>query len=100
MTELKNITAIVMAILEDNPQTRNSDEFLWIQVLKYYGVPTDEINLEKFMITRSLRGFPSLETVGRCRRKAQAEHPELKAIDSVKEGRAENEEIFRAWAVS
>ena len=43
---------------------------------------------------------PTIETVSRLRRKAQQEHPELKANAEVTAFRAEREEQFRAYARS
>ena len=98
MTELKNTTLLVKQVLETVPAARNSDNLLFIEVVKIINVnlifrPLAEVltNLKKY-------DLPSIETVGRCRRKLQAEFPELKAKKFVQEVRDDREEEFREWA--
>jgi len=42
-------------------------------------------------------GFPSYETVGRARRKLQANHPELCGNSNVEAQRMLNEQVFRDY---
>ncbi len=98
MTELKTTTLLVKQVLETVPAARNSDNLLFIEVVKIINVnlifrPLAEVltNLKKY-------DLPSIETVGRCRRKLQAEFPELKAGAAVQDFRGDREEEFREWA--
>lgn len=98
MTELKNTTLLVKQVLETVPAARNSDNLLFIEVVKIINInlifkPLAEVltNLKKY-------DLPSIETVGRCRRKLQAEFPELKAAAAVQGIRGDREADFREWA--
>ena len=100
--ELKTTTDIVKYILQKYPKTRNSDNELYLKVLTVIGnkngihisnmpVPTFFMHLNEF-------GFPSIETVGRVRRKVVETHPELAGNSTVEAQRILNEETFRDYA--
>ena len=102
LKELNTTTELVKNILEEYPETRNSDNALYIQVLNVYGKHKG-INLENMSVLRFFMqikdiGVPSIETVGRCRRKIVETHPELAGNDVVEGHRTLNEESFRAYA--
>ena len=99
--ELQTTTELVKGILERCPETRNSDNALYIQVLNVYGEQKG-INLEDMSVVRFFMhikdmGVPSIETVGRCRRKVVETHPELAGNDTVEGYRTVNEESFREY---
>lgn len=100
--ELRNTTALVKAILEEDKQARNSDSFLYFQVLKRLGkdknLDLDYVSVTVFLLNMSEWGFPPFESVRRARQKLQAEFPELSANKTVAAHRAENEEAFRQFA--
>lgn len=100
--ELKTTTDIVKYILQKYPNTRNSDNELYLKVLHVIGdkkgiiiwnmpVPTFFMRLKEY-------GFPSFETVGRVRRKVVETHPELAGNITVEAHRILNEETFRDYA--
>ena len=105
MSELKTTTDMVRVIMTADPKTRNCDNLLYIRFL-------DELSRQKgqadylymtvidFFANISALGVPTIETVGRCRRKLQEKHPELRAVKAVEDFRAEREEQFRAYARS
>ena len=102
--ELKTTTGLVKAVLEKEPQARNSDSFLYFKILKKIG---DEkgIDIEKMPVTSFLlhikdSPFPAFETVRRTRQKIQAEFPELSGNREVQRYREENEVVFREFARS
>lgn len=101
-SELKNTTALVKAILEENKQARNSDSFLYFQVLKKLGkergFDLDYVSVTTFLLHMAEWGFPPFESVRRTRQKLQAEFPNLCASEKVAEQRAENEEVYREFA--
>ena len=75
MGRLKNMQAKVEYLLKIYPITRDNDEMLICAVYsRYYNVDMDE-SFGKVMSNDKL---PSFETIGRCRRKAQEQHPELR----------------------
>ena len=103
MNELKNTTALVKSILEQDKRCRNSDSFLYLKVLsavgKQKGIDLEKMSVPYFLLNLHGAGFPGFETVRRTRQKLQQHHPELAACDAVEGFRMENEKEFRAYAV-
>lgn len=102
MKDLKNTTALVKSILEQDKQCRNSDSFLYLKVLsaaaKQKGIDLEKMTVPYFLLNLHGAGFPGFETVRRTRQKLQQHHPELAACERVEGFRAENEQEFRAYA--
>lgn len=102
MNELKTTAALVKHILETNPQARNSDSFLYLQVIQYeanlMGIDLRSMTVTRFLLGITSFGFTGFETVRRARQKIQAQYPELAANKSVSAARMENEKDFRAFA--
>lgn len=100
--ELRNTTALVKAILEQDQKARNSDSFLYFRLLSKLGeekgLNLDNIPVTVFLLSMAEWGFPPFESVRRARQKLQAEFPELSANETVAAHRAENEEAFRDFA--
>lgn len=103
MNNLKQTSQLVKSILTDNPRTRNSDSFLYLQVLKHYaretGNPVHEMSVQAFLFYMGELGVPPFETVRRTRQKVQQMHPELAANATVSQMRRENEAAYYAYAV-
>lgn len=99
---LHTTTDIVKNILQECPEARNSDNVLYLQVLKVLGerkgVSLENMSVLSFFLNIKEMGVPSIETVGRCRRKIVETHPELAGNDTVEGFRAANEEEFREYA--
>lgn len=93
---------MVKHLLETNPQTRNSDSLLYLQVIQHEahikGVNLHVLSVAHFLVSMNSMGFTGFETVRRARQKIQAQYPELAAKDSVSAARAENEKNFRDFA--
>lgn len=102
MLDLKNTTALVKSILEQDKQCRNSDSFLYLKVLSTVaqrkGIDLEKMTVPYFLINLHGAGFPGFETVRRTRQKLQQHHPELAACEAVEGFRMENEAEFRAYA--
>ena len=102
MNELKNTTALVKSILEQDKQCRNSDSFLYLKVLstaaKQKGIDLEKMTVPYFLLNLHGAGLPGFETVRRTRQKLQQHHPELAACEAVEGFRAVNEQEFRAYA--
>lgn len=96
MTKIKDAEKKVEYILSEIPETRK-DDFILIAVFKdfYFNGYT----MEQCMLNHNELGFPSFETITRCRRKIQAKYPEL-ANSKVQEMRADREQDFKAYALS
>ncbi len=100
MKKLRTTTKVVKQVLEAVPAARNDDKELYLHVLSKLNMDY-LLNYPFAMVLHKLEdlGVPSMETVGRCRRKIQAEFPELRANAEVQGFRSELEAEFRAWAV-
>lgn len=102
MLDLKNTTALVKSILEQDKQCRNSDSFLYLKVLsaaaKQKGIDLENMTVPYFLLNLHGAGLPPFESVRRARQKIQASYPHLAACESVEGFRAENEAEFRAYA--
>lgn len=102
MNELKNTTALVKTILEQDKRCRNSDSFLYFRVLsvvaKQKGITLDFMTVPDFLLNFHGRHFPPFESVRRARQKIQEHNPELAACEAVEGFRMENEADFRAYA--
>lgn len=92
---------LVKALLEDDERCRNSDSYLYLQVVKVVAVKKG-IDLKEITIPEFLLGmgdmFPPFETIRRTRQKVQQHHPELCACERVQSFRADNEKAFREFA--
>lgn len=103
MNNLKQTSKLVKHILETNNRARNSDSFLYLQVLKHYaeqtGMPVHEMSVQSFLFYMGDLGVPPFESVRRARQKTQAKHPELAANATVTQMRLENEADYYAFAV-
>ena len=102
MVDPKTTTSIVKAILEENEQARNSDSYLYLEVLDLWGEQHDidviQWPVEKFLLDMAKLGAPPFESVRRTRQKVQQTYPHLAACDRVAEQRMANEEVYRAYA--
>lgn len=98
--KLRNMTELVRTIMEQQPETRSSDNLLYIEVLKRC-TSQNVLNMPVWAFYQHQREWqlPSIETVGRCRRKAQQENPHLKAKPEVEGFRYDNETKFIEFAV-
>ena len=98
--ELKQLKDIVIETLKQFDFTRGDDDLLYLNVLvKLDGKrPTEDlivdIRLADFFTNRKRYGFPSFESVSRCRRKAQEENPDLRPPKKIQEARRMQEEKF------
>lgn len=104
MKDLKSIRALVKTILEEDPQARNSDSYLYLRVLdiiaKRNGVNLRNISVIDFLVNLPVSAFPPFESVRRSRQKVQEKNPDLCACEKVSEYRAEEEEVYREFARS
>lgn len=95
-----NVQERVKKILEEEPEARNSDEFLISKVDTQINPAISKMPYFDVMQNRRKYGLPSCESVRRCRQKLQAEHPELGPTKRVRSYREELESIFEDYARS
>lgn len=98
MLEIETTEKLVMQILQENEKARNSDNYLIIKVYERIYPPVAEMPFNVVLSHRKDYGLPALETIGRARRKIQANHPELCACDEVRTSRVALEDDFREYA--
>ena len=104
MRDLKTVSALVKQILEKNVEARNSDNILYLEVLRYYSseksIDLYHLSVPDFLMKLEQKGFPAFETVRRSRQKVQATYPDLAATGAVGAFRARNEKVYREFAKS
>ena len=93
----------VERILRSVPEARNSDNLLYAIILQEYGkragVRPLEMSVGEFLRHHKSYGLPTIESVGRCRRKVQEEIPELRADKAVADGRFDMETEYIRFGV-
>lgn len=101
MENLKSVSKLVKAILEEYPQARNDDNFLYYMVLDHFGtlegIDIHSMSVPYFLL--QMRGrFPKFETVRRTRQHVQELRHDLRACKKVEAWRFENEKKFRDYS--
>ena len=98
--EIKSTEALVKKILEKSKKARNSDDYLYVRVIKELYPNALKYPFEWVMLNIRKYDLPCYETVSRERRKIQAEHPELWSNKTVRRFRREAEKDFEEYARS
>lgn len=98
MSKLRNTTMVVRQVLVTVPAARNSDNILYLEVVRLINQQVLRLPLAVVLNNMKEYNLPTIETVGRCRRKLQAQFPELRADKAVEEFRSGLETEFREWA--
>ena len=101
--ELKQLKEIVIETLKQGETFRESDDHLYLAVcIKIFSKASyrniTEMSVGEFFRNRKEYGLPTFESVSRCRRKAQEEHPDLKPCEKIQEARTKREEEFYNWS--
>lgn len=105
MSKLNILQELVEDILRTKPETRDSDNKLYVNVLSAYGLKY-KVDFSHVSIMGAYKRdlkfgdfkLPPIESVGRCRRKLQEMYPELRGTDDVEKARSEEEIIYREYA--
>ena len=92
--EIRETHKLVKEILEQDPKTRNSDDILYLAIVKKLCPAT--ISVSGLFTNRAFYNVPPYETVRRTRQRLQAELPELRGNDK----RRQRAKDFRAYALS
>ena len=102
MNELTKTAQIVRNVLIEDEKARNSDDHLYLQVLRIMaepkGIDIDKMPTPTFLMICRSAGLPIYESVRRTRQKAQEKYPELRATDEVVLMRREREKMYRDFA--
>ena len=97
---IKDVKKRVLVILETKPQTRNSDNDLYYEMVREIVGPRklSQMTAKDLLLKRKDYGLPTTESVRRARQKCQAEYPALSAVPRVTGFRVENELEYREFA--
>lgn len=100
-TKLYETSNLVKKVLEESKQARNSDTYLYLQVIHKVGmlkgIDVNAMSITEFLEKKKELGFPNYETCSRTRRKLQAEHEELCGSEEVEAQRVVNEREYREF---
>lgn len=97
MSRVSKVSETVEKILREHPTTRDDDFLLYAFVLNSYGFSknTSFWKIRGYVLSQTV---PSMECVGRCRRKLQEAYEELRAIDPVEKGRRSRCPEYKEYA--
>jgi hypothetical protein len=98
MRKLKDLEKRVKKILKEKPSTRGDDDLLYNYVLAELKVDTSQFSVESFLLNYRKMGIPTIETVGRCRRKIQEKDESLKPTPEIVLNRKRLENSFYEYA--
>lgn len=98
MQDIYVVQEIVKQILEENPQARCSDVSLYLAFCQKVNPDACRMEFSTVFQHRRELGLPNFDTVGRTRRKLQADHKELRATEGVTDRRFEKWKEFREYA--
>lgn len=91
---------IVERLLNDYPDTRNSDDLLYLIACKDICPSMANMPFENVILNINKLGLPKYKSVERTRRKIQAEKPELRATKEVEDKKYENWKEYREYALT
>ena len=83
MTKLKELEPVVRDILKTKPATRGDDDLLYLDVLDRMEINLTKFSAETFILNYRKMGIPTIETIGRCRRKVQEKDKSLKPTPEI-----------------
>lgn len=99
MSKLKNLEIEVRKILTKHPATRADDDLLYSFVCKTMKVDLTKITAKEFILKYRKEGIPTIESVGRCRRRLQSEYTSLKPTPEVELKRRKTEQSFYFYSL-
>ena len=99
--KLKELEKDVKALLVSNPKTRASDDLLYFMLiedrLQKMGKSLARISAQDYILHYRKYHLPTIESVGRCRRKLQERDASLKPSSSVVLHRKEMEKSYHNY---
>lgn len=90
---IRDVAVIVKGIMEAHPKTRDDDFLLYAYVLNKFG-QSKNIPFWDMAALVKMSQLPSMESIGRARRKVQELYPELQAEKKILEARTNNQEEY------
>ena len=95
--QFKQTKNLIVSILENYPQARNSDNYLYLIVIEKLGKGNIDKPIADVLLNLDKYGLPCFETVRRTRQKIQSERDDLKASEFIQDARAAREVEFRNY---
>lgn len=99
MEKLKDLEKKVRKVLKDNPNTRGDDDLLYKYVLADMNINLSKFNAESFLLSYRKMGIPTIESVGRARRKVQSKDETLKPTPEIVLKRKKLENSFYCYSL-
>lgn len=99
MSKLKTLEKAVLEVLEDTPEARGDDFILLLEVSKRTGAQITGRHFTDAMRHHKELKIPNWKSVERCRRKIQAERPDLISPEAAKK-RHKAEETYKEYSHS
>lgn len=96
---MKQLEKKVKKILSKNKASRADDDLLYLLVLKEMKFDISKYSAEEFIKSYRKMKLPTIETVGRARRKAQTENPILKPTKEIELKRRKCEQSFYEYSL-
>lgn len=81
------VSDLVEDALKSDPKLRDDDNLLYIKICQKLNPVVLGMEFSTVLEHRASLGIPSIETVGRCRRKLQEFNPELRASKKATDAR-------------
>lgn len=98
MKNIKQTQEVVREVLEEYPETRNSDDLLYVKVCARINAVAVNLPFHRVFLNRKELSIPPFESVRRARQKLQAQRPDLAGCDEVETHRTMLEETYRDYA--
>lgn len=98
MKHIRQTSEIVKQVLMEQPDTRNSDDLLYIRVCARCNNIAVNLPFHRVLLNRKEMNLPPYESVRRSRQKLQAKYPELAGTGDVEAQRILNEETMKEYA--
>jgi len=76
--KIKKYEKHVSRVLMNKPKARDCDYVLYAFILLTFGIDMSTLTAKDFLRGMSTKLYPSFEGIGRCRRKLQEKHKELR----------------------
>lgn len=95
--QFEKMNVLVASILEDYPDTRDSDNLLYLTVIETIGRGNMDKPISEILLNLEELGLPCFETVRRTRQKIQTEREDLRATTRVRSLRSIREEEYKEY---
>lgn len=89
---MRNLADTVKRLLIEYPEARDSDNVLYVKMAELKGCSNVPFN--HLMLNLKDYDMPSLESIGRARRKVQEYNPQLQASEPILKIRADQEQVY------